>query len=64
MRVCVYKDRLGQFRWPLKADNNRIIADSGESYANKADCEAGITLVKSTNARTPLVDLAFAAPIQ
>ena len=52
MYYLVYKDRSGYWRWSLYASNNRIIADSAEGYANKADCYHGISLVKgSTNAR-------------
>jgi uncharacterized protein YegP (UPF0339 family) len=47
----VYKDAANQWRWRLLAENNRIIADSAESYHNKSDCLHGIALVKgSTNA--------------
>src|SRR5262249_23176662 len=28
----IYKDKSGQFRWRLKANNGKIIADSGEGY--------------------------------
>lgn len=38
----------GQWRWRLRAANNKIIADSGEGYNNEADCLAGINLVKSS----------------
>ena len=62
MKFHIYKDSLGQFRWRLAAANNRIIADSGESYFNKADCEAGIALVRSTNAVTPVVDVTVGQP--
>jgi uncharacterized protein YegP (UPF0339 family) len=45
----------GQYRWRLIAANNRIIANSGEAYRNRADCVAAIELVrKSTN--TPIRD--------
>jgi len=46
----------GDYRWRLRADNGRIIADSGEGYHNKADCQHGIDLVKGTNAATSVVD--------
>jgi uncharacterized protein YegP (UPF0339 family) len=47
----IYKDAVGYWRWRLYAANNKIIADSGESYYNKADCLSAIGLVKSsTNA--------------
>ena len=49
----MFKDKKGEYRWRLRADNNEIIADSGEGYVNKTDCEHGIDLVKqlSPNAR-------------
>lgn len=46
----------GDYRWRLIADNGRIIADSGEGYRNKADCQHGINLVKETTATTSVVD--------
>jgi len=46
----------GDYRWRLRADNGRIVADSGEGYRNRADCEHGINLVKGTTAATPVVD--------
>lgn len=47
MRFILYKDSSGYWRWQLLSANNRIIADSGEGYNNKQDCEHGIDLVKS-----------------
>ncbi len=44
----IYLNRIGQWQWRLKAGNNRIIADSGEAYHNKADCLHGISLVKAS----------------
>jgi uncharacterized protein YegP (UPF0339 family) len=43
----IYKDKKGEFRWRLQADNNKIIADCGEGYVRKDDCEHGVELVKS-----------------
>lgn len=48
MEYLVYNDRVGEWRWQLRAGNNRIIADSGEGYRNKADCIAAIQLVKQS----------------
>lgn len=36
--VEVYKDGAGQWRWRRVAGNGRIVADSGEGYANRSDC--------------------------
>jgi uncharacterized protein YegP (UPF0339 family) len=49
MHYYVYLDVNRQWRWKLYAANNRIIANSGEGYFNKADCKAAIDLVASTN---------------
>lgn len=43
----------GEWRWRLKAGNNKIVA-SGESYRNKEDCEHAVALLKSTNLYTPV----------
>jgi len=53
MSFHLYKDNIGQWRWRLKAANHKIVADSAESYWNRADAEAAIQLVKS----------AFSAPV-
>ena len=52
----IYRDSKSQYRWRLFAENKKIVADSGESYYNKKDCEHGIDLVKSTDAKTPVYD--------
>ena len=45
MRVEFYQDENGEWRWHVKAANNRIIADSGEGYKNYADCVHGFSLL-------------------
>lgn len=50
----MYKDAAQEWRWRLKADNARIIANSGEGYKNESDCMAAITLVKGS-ANAPVV---------
>jgi uncharacterized protein YegP (UPF0339 family) len=42
----LFRDRRSEYRWRLKAGNNRKIADSGEGYAKKSACEHGIELVR------------------
>lgn len=37
----IYKDRIGEYRWRLLANNNQVIATS-EGYASKAGCKNGI----------------------
>lgn len=56
----LYKDRQGQFRWRLKASNGKIIADSGEGYVRRIDCEHGIELVKGEAAAAEIKDMSAA----
>jgi len=46
MEFHVYKDTSNQWRWRLRAQNNKNIAVSGEGYYNKQDCLDAIALVK------------------
>ena len=50
----IYKDVHGEYRWRFQASNNRILADSGEGYTSKADCEHGIELIKKGAADAPI----------
>jgi uncharacterized protein len=49
MNYWIYKDKAGEWRWYLKAANNRKLADSGEGYKNKQDCKDAIDLVKGSS---------------
>jgi len=40
-----YKDKRGEWRWRLRANNNEIIA-SGEGYKNKKDCLHAVDLIR------------------
>ena len=55
-RFVLFKDKKGEYRWNLQADNYEIIADSAEGYNNKADCEHGIDLVKKLAPDAPIKD--------
>jgi len=52
----IYKDKKGEFRWRLRADNNEIIA-SGEGYTSKAGCKNGIESVKKNAGKARVEDL-------
>jgi uncharacterized protein len=56
----LYKDRRGEFRWRLRAGNGKIIADSGEGYVRRIDCEHGIELVKSEAAAAEVKEISAA----
>jgi uncharacterized protein YegP (UPF0339 family) len=40
------KDKVGEWRWALLADNNKTIAVSGEGYVRRDSCLDAITRVK------------------
>ena len=42
----VYRDAAGEWRWRLRASNEKIIADSGEGYYSQEGCEAAVSRVK------------------
>jgi uncharacterized protein YegP (UPF0339 family) len=44
----VREDSAGEWRWTLRAANNRTIADSGEGYRHRQDCLHAIELVKQS----------------
>ena len=56
MQYRIYRDIASHWRWRLIASNNRIIADSGESYWNKSDCMSAIALVKGS-AQVPIYEV-------
>jgi uncharacterized protein len=46
VKFKVFRDKVGEYRWRLVANNGQTIATSGEGYKAKADCKHGIDLVK------------------
>ncbi len=38
MKIELYVDAAGEWRWRLKARNGRILGDSAEGYKRKAAC--------------------------
>ena len=51
----IYKDKVGEWRWRLKAANNEIIATS-EGYKEKTGCEDGIASVKKNASIAKIVE--------
>ena len=58
----VYKDRGGEYRWRLRAQNSQVLATSGDGYAEKRSCLAAIDSVRRNAADAPVEELA--APSQ
>jgi uncharacterized protein YegP (UPF0339 family) len=51
----VYKDKAEKYRWRLVTQNKNVIATSGQGYADKRGCLAGIESLKK-NATTAKVE--------
>lgn len=56
------KDKAGEWRWELLADNNHTIADSGEGYVRRDGCLDAISRVKSAALGAPVYDASDATP--
>jgi uncharacterized protein YegP (UPF0339 family) len=52
MRVVVYEDQAGEFRWKLVAENGEIMSDLAEGYRHKGYC---ITMAEKLNPNAELV---------
>jgi len=45
-RFQIYKDKKGEYRWRLRSDDDRIVADCSEGYMSKDSCKHVIKLIK------------------
>jgi uncharacterized protein YegP (UPF0339 family) len=43
----IYQDKVGEYRWRLKAINKQIIATGGQGYKDKRDCKKAIDRIKA-----------------
>ncbi len=48
-RVDFYRDQHAEWRWRIIAENGNILADSGEGYRNRADCEHAYQSTQTTD---------------
>jgi uncharacterized protein len=55
-RYEIYRDAKNEYRWRYKSSNENTIADSGEGYFNRSDCERGIAIMKASR-DVPVKDL-------
>lgn len=42
----IYRDKIREYRWRLRASNGLVITDSGQGYHSKKDCRRGILRVE------------------
>lgn len=52
----VYRDSAGGFRWRLHAGNNRIVADSGESYVERSGARQAAERVRRSIGGAEIID--------
>jgi uncharacterized protein len=52
LRVHVYEDEAGDFRWKLVGSNGEIISDSAEGYRHKGYC---LSMAEKLNPNAELV---------
>jgi uncharacterized protein len=56
MRFKIYKDAAGAFRWELVANNNKIVADSGEGYPRHEDVLRAVATLQTSVLTAKIVD--------
>lgn len=54
MHFEIYKDKAGEWRWRLVADNAKVIADSGEGYVEKRDAVAMVEKIQKRAHSCPI----------
>jgi uncharacterized protein len=45
-KFLIYRERVGEYRWRLKAKNGRILADSAGGYHSAKACRRSIAKLK------------------
>jgi len=57
LQFQISKNKRGEFRWKLRAGNNKVLATSSEGYQAKADCKHAIELIMHDAASATVVEL-------
>ena len=52
----IYQDLRREFRWRFKANNGKILAESGEGYSNRANCEHAIIAIRQQVPRAVIIE--------
>lgn len=48
MKAQVYRDKAGDWRWRVLADNGNVLADGGQGYSRRIDALHGLEEVTDT----------------
>lgn len=59
MKFEVFKDRAGEHRWRLFANNGKMIASSGEGYKNKSDLLEMLNSIQKWVKDAPIFEILF-----
>ena len=52
----IYQDAQLEFHWRFRANNGKILAESGETYNNRANCEHAIISMRQQVPRAVIID--------
>lgn len=58
----IYVDTVGEFRWRLRRPDGEVVADSGEGYRARAECEADLQWLRANAAVVPVVSTDIPRP--
>jgi uncharacterized protein YegP (UPF0339 family) len=50
----IYVDKAGKYRWRLRRPDGQIVADSGQGYARRADCENDLRWIRQNAGTVPI----------
>lgn len=57
MKIEIYRDAAGEFRWRLKARNGRVVADGGEGYKRKSALYKALFRICDAYVRKAIVEV-------
>lgn len=63
IRIRIYQDRAGEWRWRLKAANGKIVADSSEGYKRRSAADRAVQRLLEMLRDGVSVEVAGPAPI-
>jgi uncharacterized protein len=56
-KFLIYRDRVGEYRWRLKAKNGRILADSAGGYHSAKACRRSIARLKLQSSEADIAQM-------
>ena len=53
MKIELYQDSSGEYRWRMFAGNGRVVGESHQGFGSKDNCEKNLQIVVVDAYRTP-----------